>query len=78
MIEIEIDCNGDLLSIRDENGKLICATGVKYPEKYIDLFRMIFDRIDDNINPNGVDLIRSLNVKITKIDEDKKTTVEEW
>ena len=73
MIEIEIDCNSDVIRLKDEGGKLIIEEfNIKYPDKFIDLFSEVFNRIT-SIQDSGF-----IGVLITKIDEDNKTTVGEW
>lgn len=63
---IEIDCNSDTINLRDNDEKLLATTSVKYPNKFLHLFELIL---------NGVD---AKNVTLTKIDEDRRTTVGEW
>lgn len=69
-IEIEVDCNSDTITIFEDN-KSICMTGVQHPDKFIKLFSEIFNRL---INED-----RSINyISITKVNEDNKSTEEEW
>jgi len=69
MITIEVNCNSNEVKILD-NGKFIILYKVYHPKEMINMFFEIFNRIAGNGHPIGV--------KLTKIDEDSLTTLEEW
>ena len=66
MITIEIDCNSDIITLIDDNGIKIAEYKIMYPDKLINMFSELLNRID----PRGVEIV--------KIDEDKRTQLEEW
>ena len=66
MITIEIDCNSDIITLIDDNNIKIAEYKVMYPNELVNMFSELLNRID----PRGV--------KIVKVDEDKRTRLEEW
>lgn len=71
MIEIIVDCNNDLLSTSDDN-KVLGEMKVVHPVGLCKILENLFDSISD-YKPNVV-----LYVRLTKIDEDTRTTIGEW
>lgn len=71
MLTIEVDCNSDLIILR-EDGKQISSTPVKHPLESVKMFSEIFNRltVEGDREPLGVEL--------TKVDEDVRTQLEEW
>lgn len=66
MIKIELDCNSDMVSVY-QNDELIYMVEAKYPMQWGTMFTEIFNRIPGEIG-----------VQLTKIDENVRTTLEEW
>lgn len=73
MIEVEVDCNSDVITIKNKNGKVVFDWAeVKQPNKTIDLLERVFNEIYENM------IAGDIGVSLTKIDEDNRTTVGEW
>lgn len=70
MITVEVDCNSDVIRLKD-NGREVAEYQVKYPDKMIGMLSEIFNRV-----AGGVD--DYLAVELVKIDEDTRKQLEEW
>lgn len=71
MIEIEINANNNMLTIKDDKARL--SSRVEYPYELKNHLCEIFNRIDNNLA-----LGTFLYVTLTYIDEDTKSTIGEW
>lgn len=67
MIEITIDYNNDELVIGGNEVESIVKMKVKYPSETL---KVIYEVI--NV------IFKAKNVRLSKIDEDTRTTIEEW
>jgi hypothetical protein len=71
MIEIEVNMNSDQVIIKSETGKVLAEFDVERPHKIQSMLEEIFNRID--AVPQGY-----LGIRLSKVDEDSRTTVDEW
>ena len=70
-IEIEVDCNSDIITIFEDNRAVFTVANIRHPITFIKFFSELFNRL---INED-----RDINhISITKVDEDHKSTEEEW
>lgn len=70
MIEIEVDCNCDTLTIKSPSYKEPFEFDVKYPTQVLKV-------LEETINLISEDR-EALGVTLHKIDEDNRTTIGEW
>lgn len=70
-IEIVVDCNSDNVTIIDNSERQSIAFDVKHPNDYIKFIQALFGILYCDDEP-------PVYISLIKIDEDSKSTVEEW
>lgn len=70
MIEIIVNCNGDVVTIFQDKSRMIFH--VKYPQEICNVLAEVLNVLGEGI-PKGYE-----GVRLSKIDEDTNTTIGEW
>ena len=72
MIEITVNCNDDTLEINDDVHKQNAIIKLKgSPSHLVTILNEIFNRLGDALGEMS-------GIRLTKVDEDTRTTVGEW
>lgn len=70
MIEIEVDCNSDNLTIKSPSYRKPFEFDVKYPTQILKVLEEVINLISEDRE--------TLDIILTKVDEDTRTTIGEW